>query len=128
MRSSRIYRTMVALIAVGVMLVGASGARADSMMTPATRDGAGQGADASAVDDHWTFTVAGLQGKPAQVIIRLTNKVTGQVFWAGFAHPVVGGTVETYQPIPAGVYDLRANIWGGPPHLETSVTLSVDTP
>lgn len=126
--SRRLVRAVIAIATAGMMLIGATAARADSVMTPATREAAGQGADASGTDGHWSFTVTGIEGKPAQVLVRLTNKLTGQTFWAGFAHPVAGKTFETYQPIPAGVYDLRSNIWGGPPHGAASVTLSVDTP
>lgn len=126
--TARWNRSLVAVAAAAVMLVVSGVARADSLMTPATRDSAGQGADASGTEGHWTFTVADVQGRPAQVIVRLTNKATGKSYWAGDGHPTTGETLKTYDSIPAGVYDLRATIWGGPPNLDTSVTLAVDTP
>lgn len=129
MRStSRWNRTVVAVALAAVMVVGTGIARADSMMTPATRDSAGQGVDASALDGRWTFTVTQLTGKPAQVIVRATDKVTGEYYWAGAGHPVEGKSFQTYASLPSGAYELRAFLWGGPPHDNASLTLSVDTP
>lgn len=121
----------ILLVAVATMLVATvQVARADSIMTPATRDAegarqTGRGADASALPGKWSFTVADVQGHVGQVIIQIRNGLGDNVAYAG-GHPKLGGTFETWGNVPAGAYQLRAFLWGGSG--EASVTLSVNTP
>ena len=119
----------LAAVAIASILLGLGPmARADSVMTPATRDGAGTGSDASAVTDVWRFTVISMQGKPAFMIVSVRDPVTGQAIRWASTKPAPGKTFATSDPVPAGAYSLRAIIHGGPPHDGASVTLAVDTP
>lgn len=118
------------LIGLSVLLLlgQASVAQADSVMTPATREGAGTGSDASAVTDFWSFTVSSMRGKPAFIIVSLRDPVTNKAVAFASTKPQPGKTFATNDPVPAGAYRLRAIIHGGPPHDGASVTLTVDTP
>jgi hypothetical protein len=97
-------------------------------MSPATRESAGRGSDASAITGYWKFTVSSMQGKPSQVIVSIRDAVSNEPVAFASAKPAPGKTFATFDPVPAGAYRLRAVINGGPPHDGASVTLTVDTP
>lgn len=115
-----------ALLATTLAVVAAApGASADSTLV-ATRSG-GTGIDVGTAEGTWKFTVTGISGKPAQVIVRIESADGSQVAFAS-DHPKVGQTFESYQLGAAGVNRLRATLWGGPNSGSDSVTLSVDAP
>lgn len=118
---------LVAGVALGAVITGATVARADSLMTPATRESAGQGVEVTAIGGTWTFTVADIKGKPAQVLVTITDTVTGQRYFSG-DHPQLGKSFESFQDPPAGSYRIQARLFGGPVREGDSVTLSIDTP
>ena len=118
---------LIAGAALGAVVIGATVARADSLMTAATRDSAGQGVEVTTTGGTWTFTVVDMVGKPAQVLVTITDTVTGQRYFSG-DHPQLGKSFESFQDPPPGSYRIQSRLHGGPVRAGDSVTLSIDTP